>query len=217
MRLLPKMGGVISIWLTSTLLAMKYLTPLNLAIALLSLLSVNPLMYMKKDFSLVFPILLSALAAYILYLNPTTIYFLLAYSILFIALKFVNEWRIETKIGAFALTFPFPMMALAYGAGLMEILAPLTLLFSLTAFNLFLADSRIYGRVSAKNYLAIIPLALIFYILSHPVLAAAVTAAAIVVTVKANSISVRSFGFSLLFLNLLFVVGFLALDFAGLL
>ncbi len=211
MNLLPRMGGVISIWLTSTLLGLKYFTLLGLTISLLSLLSINPLMYMKRDFTLLFPILLSLSAAYLCILNPITLYFLLAYSFLFLMLRIVNERRIATKIGAFTLTFPFPMMALAFGADLLGILHSLTLLLSLTAFNLFLADSRIYGEVSIKNYLALVPLALIFYLLSHPVLAAVVTAGAGVIVAKSSSMSVKKFGLSLLALNLLFVFGFLML------
>lgn len=210
MKLLPKMGGVISIWFASTLLGAKYFNTIGIFVALLSLLSVNPLMNFKREL-IVFPFSLTTLCLYIAVMNPEAIIFLIFYLILFASLKLTDDRRVKTRIGAFALTFPFPMMALSAGEGLMSILHPLALLLTITAFNLYLAESRIYGNNPSVRFLALPPLAAVFLLLTPPMVSIPVIAAATIVTVASPLLSLRRFGFSLLSLHLIFVLSFLIL------
>ncbi len=211
MKLLPRMGGAISIWLAATVMGANYPSIVGFAAAALSLLSVNPLMHFKRDETLVFPALLATLSFYSVYLNPEILLILFAYSLLFALVKMVEDRRISAKLGAIALTFPFPFMAMASGVRLVEIATPLTLLYSLTLFNLFLADSKVYSSISMKNYLSIIPVALIFFLLSPMAMFLSVTIAAAVITAISPSLTIRKFGFSLLFLHLLFAAEYVLL------
>ncbi|WP_290623658.1 MULTISPECIES: hypothetical protein [unclassified Archaeoglobus] len=209
MKLLPRMGGVISIWLASTILGLKYFSILGILIAILSLFSVNPLMNLRKDFSLLFPSVLAVVSIYLALLNAEIVIILIFYSSLFALLKITRDRRLSTKLGALALTYPFPMMALVSGAGIQQIVTPLILLLSLTIFNFFLADSRIYSGVNAKNYLSLIPLAVVFYFFAPLVISIPVIVIATVVMLISERLTLRKFGFSLLFLHLMFAVGFL--------
>lgn len=207
MKLLPRMGGVVSIWLASTLLGIKYFSITGILVALLSLFSINPLMNFKKKL-MVFPASLAVLCLYIAAVNSEAIIVLISYSILFASLKLTDNRRVYTKIGAFALTFPFPMMALSAGENLWNILQPLALLLTITAFNLYLADSRIYGN-SSKRFFALPLLAAVFLLLSPPAVSIPVITATAIVTIASPSLSLRRFGFSLLSLHLIFVLSFL--------
>jgi hypothetical protein len=211
MKLLPRMGGAISIWLAATVMGLKHFTVIGVVTATLALLSINPLMYFKRDKSLVFPSLLAALSLYSAYLKPEVVPVLLLYSLLFALVKVVRERRISVKAGAIALTFPFPFMAVVSGASLAEIASPLTLLYSLTIFNLFLADSKVYNSVSMKNYLSIIPLAVVLFLLSPATMFLSVIAATTAIAILSPSLSIKKFGFSLLFLHLLFALEYVLL------
>jgi hypothetical protein len=210
MGLIPKMGGVLSIWLTSTLMGLKYFSILGIGISLLTLLSVKPLINFKKDYSIVFPPILIGLALYTASINPVALPFLILYAFLFSSMKVVKNRRIITKAGGLALTFPFPMMGLVVNA---NVTIPLILLFGLTSFNLFLADSKIYGKISMKNYLSALFLAILLYFLSPFEMFISISSTAFFITFISNSLSLKKFGYSLLALHLIFAIEFLILSF----